>query len=185
MCSFWAFFCSCDLKSTYCVFCYLEVIKLWSLGGSVGFCLDLWDHTTGWFKKKKKHIWKVYFKIKKVTLRLCRCEMCKNGETQNSANGHSFLNGDRNVARDTPTFMRVFEIKCCSPFLQPIDQMHTCLPWFTTCKDGVEVVRWPAIPWTHFIHCLLCATTILERSVFLLCFNNRIIIFERVHEYAL
>lgn len=42
---FWAFFCSCDLKSTYCVFCYLEVTKLWSLGGSVGLFLDLRYHT--------------------------------------------------------------------------------------------------------------------------------------------
>lgn len=41
----WAFFCSCDLKSTYCVFCYLEVTKLWSLGGSVGLFLDLRYHT--------------------------------------------------------------------------------------------------------------------------------------------
>lgn len=40
----WAFFCSCDLKSTYCVFCYLEVTKLWSLGGSVGLFLDLRFH---------------------------------------------------------------------------------------------------------------------------------------------
>lgn len=41
----WAFFCSSDLKSTYCVFCYLEVTKLWSLGGSVGLFLDLRYHT--------------------------------------------------------------------------------------------------------------------------------------------